>query len=218
MRTQLSQLLERNLGFSERQRQALLDFYDLVLEENQVQNLTRLTSPEDFYFGHILDVVELLKLNLLSYPALDLGSGAGVPGLVAAILDEQKWVLTESEGKKADFLARANRRLGLQVQVSVFAGRAENYLKQNSVGSIVSRAVGSVEKIYGWIRNCSTWNNLILMKGPSWQKEWGEFQAGRLAGELTVYNEHPYSIGPEQKSRTIICLTRNSKNVPRGTR
>src|SRR5689334_13119039 len=91
---------------SSKTKDQLVQFYRLVCEENSHQNLTRLISPEDFLRGHVLDVVELLKLNFLQYPALDLGSGLGVPGLLAALLYPEKWVLIESEGRKAEFLNR----------------------------------------------------------------------------------------------------------------
>src|SRR5579884_2712123 len=73
-------------------------FYRLVLAENEKQNLTRLTSPKEFIEGHVLDVRALLKSGLLSFPAMDLGSGGGVPGLLAAATSDDQWVLAESEG------------------------------------------------------------------------------------------------------------------------
>jgi len=92
----------------------LLRFYELVLRENEVQNLTRLSTPADFYFGHILDVLEFQKSGIgFEYPVLDIGSGAGVPGIVAAILGKGSWVLSDSEKKKADFLSRTVAELGL---------------------------------------------------------------------------------------------------------
>src|SRR4051812_23444634 len=75
----------------------LLEFYEIVLRENELQNLTRLTSPTDFYFGHLIDVFELLRSEKIEYPAMDLGSGAGIPGIVAALIHPEQWILAESE-------------------------------------------------------------------------------------------------------------------------
>src|SRR5271156_4525490 len=77
------------------QEERVVRFYRLLLAENEIQNLTRLTSPKDFVEGHVLDVKALLKSGLLSFPAMDLGSGCGVPGLLAAAVSENAWVLAE---------------------------------------------------------------------------------------------------------------------------
>lgn len=183
-------------------------FRDLVLAENEAQNLTRLTSPRDFLEGHVLDAVELLKSGLVQFPAMDLGSGAGVPGLLAAILGSGPWVLAESEGRKAGFLSRAVEELGLDVQV--FSGRAEEYLRKERVQSIVARAVGPVGRIMGWVGRCSTWNNLVLMKGPAWEDEWQEFSATPAGRKLRIAGQHAYTVGAESKRRLIIRLARSA--------
>lgn len=212
----------------------VLEFYQALLKANETQNLTRLTSPSDFYSGHLQDVRELLKTGWVEYPAMDLGSGAGIPGLLAALIEPGEWVLTESEKRKAAFLEqmvatldlkRANRvspvnsQVGNQADshVTVHAGRAEEWFSQGgvhrSVKCIVVRAVGPISRIYSWIRRCSTWNNLILLKGPRWDVEWDEFRQTKVGKELILKDTYSYSVGLEEKHRKIIRLTR----VPRGT-
>jgi 16S rRNA G527 N7-methylase RsmG len=161
------------------------------------------------------------------YPIVDLGSGVGVPGVIVAILtihgypndhldiQTPKWILTESEVRKTEFLGRAVGQLGLDNQVSVHHGRAEQYLATHSAPVVMARAVGTVEKIYSWIRQCSTWNILVLFKGPGWSDEWAAFQGGRYRRELSVELEHGYFVG--EKTRKIVVLRRVPQNVPRGT-
>src|SRR4051812_41904286 len=96
-----SLLAEKQNGLAEETRKKLVSFYEILLKENEVQNLTRITSAEDFYFNNVLDVLELLSTQWITYPALDMGSGGGVPGLMAALIDPQEWILAESEGRKA---------------------------------------------------------------------------------------------------------------------
>jgi len=187
-------------------------FYGLVLEENEKQNLTRLLSPKDFVEGHVLDVRALLTSGLLSFPAMDLGSGVGVPGLLTGLIDGNEWVLVESERSKADFLSRAVQALKLK-NIRVLADRGEAFLRANRVSSIVARAVGPVDRIYGWIRQCSTWNNLVLLKGPAWNEEWSKFSEGKHRRELVISKVYEYSVGTEKKSRIIVKIDR----VPRGT-
>lgn len=199
------------LGFKE--VELVVKYYRLVLQENEVQNLTRLVSPSDFLYGHVLDVQELLKSGLLTFPAMDLGSGCGVPGLLAALVSSGSWILAEGEGHKAEFLRKAVLECGVEDRVQVFRGRAEDFFKSGYVESVVARAVGPVERIFGWIRNCSTWNKLVLLKGPGWGDEWQSFKMGRDRKRLLLSRTHEYSVGPDQKKRIIVELER----VPRGT-
>lgn len=194
----------------------ILQFYEIVLKENQVQNLTRLTSPRDFFEGHVLDAIELLKVARVEFPAIDLGSGVGVPGVLASILRNDSWLLVESEKRKADFLQRAVQELGLS-QTRVHPVRIEDLLRKKTPNqetySVVARAVGPIERIYGWIRGCSTWNSIILLKGPGWDEEWDRFKASKFGKELRVVSDHKYLVGEQQKQRRIVKLI----TVPRGT-
>ena len=209
-------LIEGEYSLTPEAADKVLRFYQVVLEENAIQNLTRLTSPEDFYYGHVVDVLEFLKVSENWFPALDLGSGGGVPGLLSAVMRPDRWTLSDSEGRKAEYLRRSVDILGLNTQVDVFSVRAEAFLresKQGSIQSVVARAVGTVEKIFPWIEKCSTWNTLILFKGPGWEEEWKSFQQTKWAKKLKNTQEYSYVVGPERKQRRIVLLTR----VPRGT-
>ena len=192
----------------------VLDFYVLLLKGNEAQNLTRLTSEDDFFEGHWLDVVELLKSGFLAGPTLDLGSGCGVPGLLAAAVDPQhQWALVDSEKSKADFLAETAQTLKL-TSVTSHSGRVEQVLPLLKIQTIVARAVGPVSRIYPWLRECSTWNTLVLLKGPGWSEEWAKFKHTKYRNELKIAATHDYLVGAEGKKRAIIQLQR----VPRGTK
>lgn len=190
----------------------IVRFHAILAEENEKQNLTRLISPKDFVEGHVLDVRELLQSRLVDFPAMDLGSGCGVPGVLAAAVGGTPWILAESERHKAEFLFRAVRELGL-TSSRVVADRGENFLSENTVQSVVARAVGPIERIYGWLHSCSTWNNLVLLKGPAWKTEWEAFGKSKFRRELSVDRLHEYQVGEENKHRVIVRL----KRVPRGT-
>jgi len=190
----------------------VIQFHRILAAENEKQNLTRLIAPKDFVEGHLIDVRELLKSGLVDFAAMDLGSGCGVPGLLAAAVGDGAWVLAESERHKADFLFRAVREMGLS-SVRIAADRGESFLQENSVESVVARAVGPVERIYGWLGPCSTWNTLVLLKGPAWATEWEEFGRSKFRNHLRLAAVHEYIVGAEEKKRTIVRLAR----VPRGT-
>jgi len=204
-------------GLSAQQVAAAHEFRQCVVEENERQNLTRLLEPEDFFRGHVVDVLELRRFRERlpegPAPAVDLGTGAGVPGLLsAALYQDESWTLVDSEIRKAEYLKRTVERLGLGGRVKVLHGRVETLKGRLQAPVVVSRAVGSVEKLYSWLEGCSTWNSLILLKGPKWEEEWSGFLVSRWRQRLSPGESLEYSVGGQIK-RLIIQLHR----VPRGT-
>ena len=188
----------------------LVQFHAAMAAENQVQNLTRLISHEDFIEGHLIDCFELTKTGWTgSELCADLGSGCGVPGIPMAILNPaQNWLLVESEARKATFLEAAKAQLELN-NIAIYPGRFES-IRAGALNpkTVVCRAVGSVLKVFRWSEHCSTWNNLILFKGPRWEEEWKEFQHSSEWKKLKITDEYSYQATPAMKSRKLIRLTR----------
>jgi 16S rRNA (guanine527-N7)-methyltransferase len=211
---EFSALLERHCpGFDPETRARVVEFRKIVVRENENQNLTRLLGPVEFLEGHVIDVRELLQVPV-AFPALDLGSGAGVPGLLSALVRKDAWVLAESEGNKAAFLERAVQELGVESHVRVFSGRAEEFLLKSTVETVACRAVGPIERIMGWIGKCSTWNNLLLFKGPRWEEEWLAVQNTKWGKSLRPTFERRYELPISGAKRILVGFER----VPRGTK
>jgi 16S rRNA (guanine527-N7)-methyltransferase len=186
-------------------------FRELVVSENKIQNLTRLTSPSDFVFGHVMDVKALLDTGWMSYPAIDIGSGCGVPGMLSALVRPEKWILCESEKRKSEFLEKAIESLGMGEFVSVFSGRAEAYLLRHSEAkTLVTRATGSIEKVIKTLSKCSTWNKVIFFKGPRFEQEIDEFfsKTTKNRKNFRVDQTFLYSVGPEEKKRALVSIVR----------
>ena len=111
------------LDLSAAQRQALLDYLALLQKWNQVYNLTAVRDPQAMLSHHLLDclaVVAPLRMHLAKLAAtaplrlLDVGSGAGLPGLVLAICLPQLQVdCVDTVAKKASFIQQAALSLGL---------------------------------------------------------------------------------------------------------
>ncbi|MBS1963385.1 MAG: class I SAM-dependent methyltransferase [Bdellovibrionales bacterium] len=210
---EFSRLLTSTLGkeLAPDQIDRIIAFREEVLRENVLQNLTRLTSPRDFLEGNVLDVIHLEKSGLLELPALDLGAGMGVPGILHAVIYRPKgaktWISSDSEGKKADFSRRMIEKFDL-AGAQATSKRGEEVLDSQEIGTIVSRAVGSVTKLYGWLRTRSTWNTMILLKGPKWDEEWAEFQSTAAGKRLVVDKIYEYTAGEAQKRLKIVRLKR----------
>ncbi len=204
----LGAIKARDLGLNSVQCEAAARFGVILDRENKLQNLTRITGVKDFIEGHLLDVVKLFHVEQLGEKVLDIGSGSGVPGLLAASIDlspSRQWILTDSERSKAEYLESAAKELGLE-RVSVYPLRVEEVLKMVSPDTIMARAVGTVEKISNWIWNCSTWNNLILFKSRGWNDEWVAAKQSRFGKKLTVTQSIEYS--SEDKFRLLVILNR----------
>lgn len=139
-----------SLGVALRPGAALLmvSHWALVQSAQARMNLTALTGQEA-KIRLLLDSVTALLFYQGMGSAVDVGSGAGYPGLVlAAAYPAARWVLMESVGKKARFLEEAARTLGLE-QVAVWAGRAEDWVPQSGTRFqfAVARAVGSLAMV-----------------------------------------------------------------------
>lgn len=200
------------------EEQGLLIFFREFTLENKVQNLSRLLDPVSFHDGHVLDVLHLEKSGFLGGKVMDLGSGGGVPGLLHQMIFKRSWILCDSEKRKAEFLQRMITDYPVENALVVNI-RAEEWLSSGGqTDQISARAVGTVEKIYSWIRKCSTWNKLILLKGPGWEEEWKKFSAlTKKKNPFQVIGEYRYEVGIEKKQRVIIHLERKAANVLRGT-
>jgi 16S rRNA (guanine527-N7)-methyltransferase len=146
----ISELLQPFLGdepLSARQLEQLSAYLSLLLKWNAKMNLTSVRQPEEIvsrHFGESLFATKLLWENASVGSVIDLGSGAGFPGLPLAICaPEISVTLIESQNKKATFLKEVARALGLN-NVKVFPGRGEDF---NETAHLVTmRAVEKFEQ------------------------------------------------------------------------
>ena len=138
-------------------QQRLLAFLSLLSEWNGAYNLTAVRDPVDMVPRHILDSLTVLP-HLRGDRIVDVGSGAGLPGIPLAIADAgRRYILVESNGKKVRFLTHAVRRLGL-AHVEVLHGRAEAASLVCPADTVVARAVTDGETA----RNPSTRPRMLL--------------------------------------------------------
>lgn len=120
-------------------------FIDLVLSENEKFNLTAILTKEEFKTRHIEDSLFPSKVfDFNNKTILDLGSGAGFPGIPLAIkFPSSIFILVEPLEKRANFLKMIKKELELE-NVEVLNIRMEDYDKNHKVDVIVSRAVSEL--------------------------------------------------------------------------
>ena len=135
------------LGLPQTAAPQLLAFAARLLEKNQVMNLTAITEPEAVAKLHLLDCAALLaKFPLRGKAVVDVGTGAGFPGMVLRILEENfDLTLLDSLGKRIAWLDETCRAMGLE-RVECVHARAEEFAAQRreSYDVATSRAVADL--------------------------------------------------------------------------
>jgi len=152
--TQFEKDLEKlGIILSERQIEQFLKYYEMLVEWNQMINLTAITEYEDVMKKHFVDSVSLIKAYDVSKEStvIDVGTGAGFPGLALKIaFPEMKVTLLDSLNKRIQFLNAVIEELGLS-KVEAVHGRAEDFAKQGrlreSFDLCVSRAVANLSTL-----------------------------------------------------------------------
>ena len=154
---------------------AKLDLYVLLLTEWQSRiNLVGPSTLPHVWDRHIRDSAQLAALSPADESGkslLDIGSGAGFPGLVLAVLGRSPVYLVESIGKKARFLQAVTEALELTSHVRVENCRVES-LPGMKVGVITARACASLTQLFDWgLRFAAQSTIWLLPKGASVEDE-----------------------------------------------
>ena len=135
------------LGLDGSKAEPLEAFARAVLEKNKVMNLTAITDEADFARLHLLDSAALLNVaDFSGHRAVDVGTGAGFPGVPLRILcPDVRMTLLDSTGKRVDFLRETCAALGLG-NVDCVHARAEEFAAEHreSFDLAVSRAVAAL--------------------------------------------------------------------------
>lgn len=163
-----------DVSLNDQQQSQLLDFVALLLKWNRVYNLTSIHEAEEILHRHILDSLSVLGY-LFGHRFIDIGAGAGLPGIPLAIaLPETEWVLLDSNSKKTRFMQQAKTELALG-NVTVINDRVENYHDDQLFDAVISRAFASLQKMANWSAHLLKENGLLLaMKGSYPEQEISE--------------------------------------------
>jgi 16S rRNA (guanine527-N7)-methyltransferase len=165
-----------------------------VLEGNRRMNLTAIVEPRDVAAKHYLDSWRTTRLMpLVGRSLLDLGTGAGFPGVPIALAESTARVcLLDSIRKRADFVQETLVALGIANAAAV-CDRAEEHLARNKYDIVLVRAVSSVRENVRMLRKVRhSHKDLVMLKGPSWSREAraAEREAERLGFRLDTVWEH----------------------------
>jgi 16S rRNA (guanine527-N7)-methyltransferase len=167
-------------------------YYKFLVEKNKVMNLTGITDYDGVYYKHFYDSLSLnqsIDLKTIS-TMLDIGSGAGFPGIVIKIFYPHiKLTIVDSLGKRITFLKELTEYLGL-TGIDFVCDRAENYIKQrrNYYDLVTARAVAPIDILDELaIPFVKVGGYLIAMKASNFKEELSRAEKGIeiLGGKVT---------------------------------
>jgi 16S rRNA (guanine527-N7)-methyltransferase len=209
----LAEALRRyGLELPEEQIKRLDRYCRALWEWNEKLNLTRHTDYDKFVSRDVIDSLQAAQLLPQDVSLLDVGSGGGVPGVILAIVrPDVKVSLCESVRKKADALRAIVEQV--QLDVPVFAERAEEVLQSRVFDVLIARAVGPMAKILRWLDG--HWDHvgqLLLIKGPKWGEERGEARHLGLLRKLELRKAAEYPMPGTDSQSVILKLWPKARN------
>jgi len=177
-------------------------YIELLVKWNRAYNLTGIDQAEKMVAYHILDSLAVLPY-VKGGQCLDIGSGAGLPGLILALAKpEQHWSLLDSSGKKIRFINQAVIELGLS-NVEAVNCRIENFSPEPRFSTVTVRAWGKLVDLYKVAAHLLQAKGRILaMKGPDVMAELAALEKK----EVNVY-KHKLDVPGVEGERMLIEIT-----------
>lgn len=148
----------------DRQKQ-MLEYINLLAKWNRTYNLTAVRDPKQMITRHLLDSLSVLP-HIKDGLVLDIGSGAGLPGVPLSLCKpDSNFTLLDSNGKKTRFMTQVVRELNLN-NVDVVKSRIEDYKPDYKFDSILSRAFSSIASLLKFSQHlCQNTGRILAMKG-----------------------------------------------------
>lgn len=203
-RSEVTKALEsgiKEIKLDTRQKKQLIDFIEHLERWNKVHNLTAVRDPIQMVDRHLLDSFTLLPF-LSGSTVLDVGTGAGLPGIPLAIVrPDLAFVLLDSNAKKLNFVEHVISTLSLK-NVSAVHARVESY--DQTFDCVVSRAFSSLQTFVALSGHlCQENGTLIAMKGPISTEE-----LAALPDSYTIVDIKPVYV-PTLPARFLVFIKRN---------
>jgi 16S rRNA (guanine527-N7)-methyltransferase len=202
------------LDLSSDQEELMVRHLMLVIDKNKKLNLTRITSPEEAIYLHILDSLLLLPYLMKDTGLfLDLGTGAGFPGIPLTIASGWNSVLLDSVGKKASAVNEFLQELGLSGKSSTIACRVEEYASSHKgeFDAVVVRAVAALPTLVEYASPLlEKGGRLVVTKGRPTEDEMSSGdKASSLCGMRRIACEE-FDIPNQLGHRTLLVFEKTS--------
>lgn len=186
-------------------------YADLLATDGVVRGLIGPREAPRLWDRHLLNCAVMSELIPSGASVIDVGSGAGLPGIVLAVArPDLSVVLVEPLARRTAFLAEVVTELGLDDAVSVVRGRAEEVREAVDPADVVTaRAVAPLDRLAGWcLPLTAPGGRLLALKGASASDEIAEHQTaiGRLGGATPVVRQ--CGVGLVDPPTTVVEIVR----------
>lgn len=202
---------------NDEQQKNFFEYMNLLLEWNEKINLTAITEPCEVIKKHFLDSLTILDEIKENESVIDVGTGAGFPGIPLAICSKANFILVDSLNKRINFLKEVKEKINLN-NIEIYHARAEEFAKnklyREKFDVAVSRAVAPMNILVEYlIPFVKVGGKIVCMKGPKAEEELEEAKKAIeiLGGKVEQIKE--FNLGEEQISRKIIII-KKIKNTP----
>ena len=190
-------------------------YLSLLLEWNEKFNLTAITDKDQIEEKHFIDSLMLMKYtDLKSKTLIDIGSGAGFPGIALAIGEpELKVTLLESNGKKVSFLKEVIKELNL-TNVEIIQGRAEELGTREKYDIVTARAVKELNVLleisYYLLKVGGTF---FAYKASNIDNEIENAKHAFKCLQIDGYNKIEYNLPKSKDSRVLLGILKKNKTL-----
>lgn len=217
--TKLSKKLEKlNIQISNEQANDFYNYMVLLKEWNEKINLTAITQEDEIILKHFVDCLTIKKFIKTGESVVDIGTGAGFPGVPLAIMNkENNFTLVDSLNKRINFLNEIKENIKLQNIENIHA-RAEDFdqnkLYREKFDIAVSRAVANLSVLLELLLPAvKVGGKVICMKGSEILEELkdAEFAIKELGGEIKLKEEFYL---PESSIKRNIIIIEKIKHTP----
>lgn len=182
----------------------LWTYHGLLRRHNQDRDLTRITGFEPMVVKHYADCLWVAKLTSLPSPLLDIGTGAGFPGIPLKIAHPNLSItLAEPRPKRVEFLHTCIETLGLR-DCTVFDHKVVSQSFKTPVAGIITRALETMDKTFLRTSGCvQVGTKIVFMKGPNAQDEIREVQR-RFGSWVSLVQDEEYVLPHTPYERRLV--------------
>lgn len=181
----------------------LLHYLILLQKWNKTYNLTAIRDMETMITRHVLDSLAI-RPWIQGKRLLDVGTGAGLPGIPLALANPNlEVVLLDSNGKKTRFLQEIKRTLKLE-NIEVIQSRVENYHPSFDFDTVTSRAFSELAQMLKWTRH-------LIGRNGIWLAMKGRLPETELASINLPYQVKPYTVPGLDGERCCVIIENATK-------